>query len=101
LTTFAQVPQGFSFQGVAFDDIGDPLSESEISIKIQIIDTDVNGVAVYSELHDITTSSQGLYSLQIGMGNTESGQFSDIEWLADLNSLGYQLIMMLVENMKW
>jgi hypothetical protein len=84
LTTFAQVPQGFSFQGVAFDDIGDPLSESEISIKIQIIDTDVNGVAVYSELHDITTSSQGLYSLQIGMGNTESGQFSDIEWLADL-----------------
>jgi hypothetical protein len=35
------------------------------------------------------------------MGNTESGQFSDIEWLADLNSLGYQLIMMLVENMKW
>lgn len=80
---FAQVPQGFSFQGVAFDDVGSPLDEVEISVRIEILDGDVNGVQLYAEVHDLTTSAQGLYTLSVGMGDVESGQFANIDWLAD------------------
>ena len=84
LTMFAQVPQGFSFQGVAFDESGDPLNESEITVRIEIIDEDISGTSIYSELHEIVTSIQGLYSLSVGMGDVESGQFEDINWLENL-----------------
>lgn len=77
----AQVPQGFSFQGIVFDDAGEPLEDADISVRIEIIDEDINGPSIYSELHDVVTSSQGLYTLSVGMGNTEFGQFSDITWL--------------------
>ncbi len=78
--SYSQVPQGFSFQGIAFDDNGSPLSNKEVSIRANIIEGDINGPSIYTEEHNTNTSSQGLYSLIIGRGDALNSDFNEIDW---------------------
>lgn len=80
----AQIPQGFSFQGVAYNEDSDPLADADISVRIEILDGDAMGTPVYSEVHDVTTSTSGLYALNVGFGTIEMGQFESIKWTEDL-----------------
>lgn len=77
----AQVPQGFSFQGVLYDSSQDPLTDADVTIRVEIT-ADPSGSAEYVEDHDLTTGTSGLDSLTVGGGLVGSGSFAGIDWTA-------------------
>ena len=80
LTCFAQVPQGVSYQAVAFNSGGNPVANGTVGVKVSILDNSATGTVVYSETHTKSTNAQGLFNLNIGQGTATSGTFSGINW---------------------
>lgn len=80
LSSFAQSPHAFNYQGVARDQHGNPISKQAISIKIAILPEANAKESEYAELHNIQTNEFGLYNLQIGKGTQIKGQFEAIKW---------------------
>jgi len=78
--SFAQVPNAFNYQGQVRDDTGDPIINQSVSIKISILDGSVSGNIDYSETHNVLTDDNGIFSLEVGNGSSESGLFSAIDW---------------------
>lgn len=62
----AQVPEAFSYQGMATDQSGVVLANADISLLIEIVD-DSDDIR-YSETHALRTSPTGNFSLAIGRG---------------------------------
>ena len=80
MTATAQsVPSGFNYQAVARDASDNPYTDREISVRLSIVNDNANTI-VYSETHNVITSSLGLFNLVLGQGNPISGNFSDIDW---------------------
>jgi|GEM_PF-1265486 len=79
LTLFSQAPQGFNYQAVARDDAGNIVPDQVVGIRISILQGNVSGTVVYSEIHAPTTNSFGLVTLEIGSGTT-SDDFTAIDW---------------------
>ncbi|AZA81354.1 hypothetical protein C1637_01920 [Chryseobacterium lactis] len=77
---FAQVPQGFTYQAIAFNPSGNPVANGNVSVKISILNNSVTGTNLYTETHSKTTNSKGLINLNIGQGTPVSGTFSGINW---------------------
>ena len=80
LVTFAQVPQGISYQAIALNGSGTPVVSSNVRVKLSILDTSASGTVLYSETHLKTTNAQGLFNLVIGQGTLVSGVFATINW---------------------
>jgi len=80
LSISAQAPQAFSFQGVAYDENSEPITDQGITVRIEILAEASTSMSIYSEEHEIITSPSGLFSLEIGRGDIISGVFSDIAW---------------------
>ncbi len=78
--SFAQAPQGIPYQAVARNSSGALLSSTIVSIRFTVRDGLATGVIKYRETHTITTSSQGLFSVNLGEGTPTSGTFSSINW---------------------
>ncbi|AWH86052.1 hypothetical protein HYN59_13435 [Flavobacterium album] len=78
--TFAQGPQGISYQAVAFTSGGNPVVNGTVGIRISILDNSATGTVVYSETHSKPTNAQGLFNLNIGQGTAVTGTFSAISW---------------------
>lgn len=76
--TYAQVPQGISFQAVARDGSGIPYSFSSITVGIRIKNS--GGTIQYEETHSVTTDQYGLFTLVIGSGTIISGTFAGVDW---------------------
>lgn len=70
----------FNYQGVARDNGGSPLVATNISVKLDIHQNTSTGTVVYSETHSATTSTLGLFSLQVGNGGNMVGDFSSVDW---------------------
>ncbi|MCK4661746.1 MAG: hypothetical protein KAT68_02685 [Bacteroidales bacterium] len=75
------VPQAIKYQAVARDHHGDVFQETRIQVQIAIILDDIHEKPVYVEEHRVTTDEFGVLSLEIGKGNVEVGDFSEISWL--------------------
>jgi hypothetical protein len=81
---FSQPPQKMSYQAVVRDANNQLAVNQQIGVKISIIKHAMGGVAVYEELHQVTTNSNGLFSLQVGTGTPSPGtDFSTIDWGID------------------
>lgn len=80
LTSLAQSPQLFNYQGVARDNAGNVLSNQNIGLQIDIRQTTATGLVVYSETHSATANNFGLFNLQIGSGTPLIGTLSSIGW---------------------
>ncbi|MCP4126453.1 MAG: collagen-like protein, partial [Gammaproteobacteria bacterium] len=78
--TFAQAPQSFKYQAIARDVEGNIISNKQISLRISLLQGSNSGKIVYSETHDLQTTAFGLILLEIGNGNVNTGNFSDITW---------------------
>lgn len=76
----AQIPQGISYQAIAQNNIGLPVINTAIGIKIDILNDSATGTILYSETHSETTSLFGLYNLVIGQGAPTFGNFPKINW---------------------
>lgn len=79
----AQTPNAFQYQAVVRDDQGSILVNTEVKVRVKIHQGSMDGVVVYQEEHEASTTKVGTINLRIGSGlNTTVGNrlFSDIEW---------------------
>lgn len=74
-------PRGMKYQAVARDIKGEILANSKIELRISLHSTSsLRNDTHYSETHTITTSDLGLFSIAVGDGTKESGNFEAIPW---------------------
>jgi len=80
IVAFSQgVPQGISYQAVAYDSEGYEISNQDISVRLGILLGGVDAEASYTEVHSVTTDDFGLFSLVISEG-VSYDDFSSIIW---------------------
>jgi uncharacterized protein YjdB len=77
---FAQTPQGIPYQAAARNSSGAVLASTNISLRFTVRDSVATGAVKYRETHNLTTSSQGMFSVKIGLGTPVSGTFASINW---------------------
>jgi len=78
--TMGQTPMGFSYQAVARNADNTPIRNANISIRISIIKTSISGTLAYRETHQVMSNDLGLFTLQVGQGTPNEGEFSTIDW---------------------
>ncbi|MFN4254995.1 MAG: hypothetical protein ACK4Q5_08335 [Saprospiraceae bacterium] len=76
----AQTPQAISYQAIARDANGKPMSNADVTVEFSVLDGSVSGQAVYRERHQTETNPFGLFTLEIGRGTVVSGSFAGIDW---------------------
>jgi hypothetical protein len=76
---FSQSPQSISYQAVIRDNSNNLLVEQMVTAQITILQNSPTGSPFYTELHTVSTNTNGLLTLSIGTGNSESN-LSDINW---------------------
>jgi hypothetical protein len=79
VSLFAQSPQKMSYQAIVRNAAGKLVQNSNVGIRISILQGSATGPVVYTETHSATTNANGLVSLEIGAGTT-TGNLSDINW---------------------
>jgi hypothetical protein len=79
---YAQLPQGITFQAIARNSSGNPMSNTNLQIRLSIIDSAQGGTTVYQELRAVQTNTQGVFSFEIGVNPNyvTIGNFSAINW---------------------
>lgn len=77
---FGQTPNKMSYQAVIRNATSDLVTNKEVSVRISILNENLEGTPIYIESHNPTTNSNGLLSLKIGEGNVLNGDFSSIKW---------------------
>jgi hypothetical protein len=75
-------PQAFSFKATIQGTNGQTVVKKMISLRITILQDDINGFPVYSEFFTPTTNHYSQVDLEIGRGNVLSGIFTSIDWSA-------------------
>ncbi len=78
--SLAQTPQAINYQAVARNSMGELLVDTDVSVRISILDSAQGGQAVYIEIHQLRTNAFGLFTMPIGAGSHQSGNFSAIDW---------------------
>ena len=76
----AQAPQGIPYQAVARNSTGAILASTSISVRFTIRDSVATGTIKYREAHTVTTSAQGMFSVNVGQGTPVTGTFFNINW---------------------
>ena len=79
---FAQAPQKMSYQAVIRNSNDSLLISTPVGMRISLVQSSPTGTVVYSETQTANTNTNGLVSLQIGMGTAVSGTFASIDWAA-------------------
>jgi hypothetical protein len=78
----AQTPQAINYQAVATNTSGVAIANTNIGVRISILAGSATGTNVYTETHTATTSANGIFNVEIGRGNVQSGNFPNIQWYA-------------------
>ncbi|WP_284653648.1 hypothetical protein [Flavobacterium terrisoli] len=89
--TFAQVPQGISYQAIALNGSGAPVVSSNVRVRLSVLDVSATGTVLYSETQLKTTNPQGLFNLVIGQGTVVSGVFASINWATNSKFLKVEM----------
>jgi len=82
LFVFSQSPDAFNYQAVLRDASGVIRANSNVGLRIEILQGSESGSVVYAENFAVLTNSFGMVNLQIGNGVTEIGAFPEINWSA-------------------
>lgn len=85
ISSFAQAPEGFTFQAEARDSRGRILSNTTLNVKAAIIQgSPTSDVEVWDENYNLTTDKYGLFTIIIGDVEDgeilDNGPFSGINW---------------------
>jgi hypothetical protein len=75
-------PQAFSFKATIQGANGQTVVNKTISLRISILQDDMNGFTAYSEYFTPTTNHYSQVDVEIGRGDVLSGIFSSIDWSA-------------------
>lgn len=81
LQGYAQVPEKMSYQAVIRNSQNELVCNQQISMKISILQGNINGNSVYSEIQMPVTNVYGMVAFEIGAGIT-ANTFSTIDWSA-------------------
>ena len=73
----AQASEVLNYQGVLKNPNGTVRPNAQAVITLEFVQ---DGVVIYSETHNISTNSNGYFSLHPGGGEATSGHFDDIDW---------------------
>jgi hypothetical protein len=76
----AQAPQGIPYQAAARNSSGGILASTAISLRFTIRDSVATGAIKYRETFSVTTTAQGMFSVNVGQGTVVSGSFAGINW---------------------
>jgi hypothetical protein len=87
----AQAPQGIPYQAAARNSSGAVLASTAISVRFTIRDSTATGVIKYRETHSVTTTAQGMFSVNVGQGTVVSGTFSSINWATNAKFLQVEM----------
>ncbi len=80
VATFAQAPQGFSYQAVVRDAHNAIVANQTVDVTLTITaEIDGEAVQTYAEKHSVTTNANGLFTLVVGQGESKQ-KLSDIKW---------------------
>ncbi len=80
VATFAQAPQGFSYQAVVRDAQNAIVASQTVDVTLTITaEIDGEAVQTYAEKHSVTTNANGLFTLVVGQGESKQ-KLSDIKW---------------------
>ena len=75
------IPRGMKYQAVARDLKGEVLANAKIELRINLLSKKGgNQFSHYSELHAVITNQLGLFTLTVGGGKAESGDFDKVPW---------------------
>jgi len=89
------IPSGISYQAVAHDAHGYELINTNIGVRISLINGSSDGTAEWIETHSVTTDQFGLFNLTIGDGTRENEslaeKFSDLSWGSNRYSLKVEI----------
>lgn len=83
LIAFGQLPNAFTFQAIAKDANGEVLTETELGIRVSILQDGPSGNHIYSERHLVESTKLGHINLNIGRGMPLANSVSNlhqIEW---------------------
>ncbi|HXH17853.1 MAG TPA: hypothetical protein VNJ07_02130 [Chitinophagales bacterium] len=76
-TMMAQTPAAFKYQAIARSSSGEVMANQTMNVRLGIF----KGISMeYSEVHTVTTNEFGLFSVEVGRGSPELGNFFDITW---------------------
>jgi len=90
-TATTTVPAGISYQAVARNAQGQPLSDTDVQVRFTLLTDSLTGAAEYSESHSLTTNSLGLFTTAFGAGTPETGTFANINWASGSKYLKVEL----------
>jgi hypothetical protein len=77
---WAQSPEKMSYQAVVRDANNMLVASTLVGTQISVLQGSVDGTPVYIETHTPETNVNGLLSLEIGVGTSISGDFTNIDW---------------------
>jgi hypothetical protein len=80
VAAMAQVPQGMSYQAVVRNSSNNLIVNTNVGVRISIVQGSSIGTPVYVETQNVTTNLNGLMSLTVGAGSVVTGNFSTINW---------------------
>ncbi|WP_379826799.1 tail fiber protein [Flavobacterium notoginsengisoli] len=75
-----QAQSGLSYQAVVRNSSGKLIENGQIGMRVSILQGTETGLAVYVEKQSPTSNANGLVTMEIGLGTTETGTFSAINW---------------------
>jgi hypothetical protein len=90
-TASANLPAAISYQAVARDAQGQPMSDANVQIRFTLLADSLNGASEYVEEHTLTTNALGLFTTAFGSGNPVASTFADINWAAGNKYLKVEL----------
>ncbi len=93
LALTAQTPDAFNYQAVARDASGNPITDTDISVRASILPGSEVSSAIYSESFSLTTNSFGLFALEVGNGSIIFGDFATIDWASGPYFLKVELVI--------
>ncbi len=78
----AQSPYKINYQAVVRNADNSIAANTPVGLRVSILQTSLNGTAVYSETHSLVTNTNGLLNIEIGAGNKswDKPGFNEIDW---------------------
>jgi hypothetical protein len=75
----AQAPLSFKYQAYLRNADGTIRGNEFVTLQLKIVQGTINGPAVYTEVHNTSTNSHGLVSVNVGEGSTSSNM-NAVQW---------------------
>ena len=84
VNVFAQAPQKMSYQAVIRNNSNALVTSTVVGVRVSILQGSPTGTLVFQEIYNPSpqTNTNGLLSIEVGVGIALTGTFAGINWSA-------------------